>query len=73
MTPERIKAIRKAAGLSTSGFARILNVSDSRTLRRYETGARSISGPIATIAEMLDRGELPQWVIDRADADGRQR
>ena len=60
MTPTTFKAIRERAGLTQSGLAAALRLSDLRTIRRYETGERSISGPVSLLMEMLDRGELPE-------------
>lgn len=65
MTPTQFKTIREDAGLSLAETACILDVSDLRTVRRYEAGDRSISGPIGTLMTMLANGELPQWVLDR--------
>lgn len=59
MTPTQFKAIRQRAGLTQSGLAAILRLSDLRTIRRYETGERAISGPVSLLMELLDRGELP--------------
>lgn len=59
MTPDNIKAIRKRAGLSQTGLARLLRISDIRTIRRWEKGEINITGPASIIVEMLDRGELP--------------
>jgi DNA-binding transcriptional regulator YiaG len=58
MTPERFRAIRQRAGLSQARLAALLRLSDGRTIRRYETGERSIPGPVLLLMEMLDRGAL---------------
>jgi transcriptional regulator with XRE-family HTH domain len=58
MTPERFRAIRQRAGLSQARLAALLRLSDGRTIRRYETGERSIPGPVSLLMEMLDRGAL---------------
>lgn len=59
MTPADFRRIRKAAGLTIAGLARVLRVSDEKTIRRYEAGERALSGPVAIIMEMMDAGELP--------------
>lgn len=59
MTPETFKAIRERAGLSQSGLAARLRISDVRTIRRYEHGERAISGPVSLLMEALDEGRLP--------------
>ncbi len=56
MTPDTFKAIRKRAGLTQSGLAAILRIEDTRTIRRYETGDRKVSGPVSLLMEMLDEG-----------------
>ncbi|MGX7895482.1 helix-turn-helix domain-containing protein [Tsuneonella sp. HG222] len=60
MTASELKSIRERAGLTQSGLAALLRLSDSRTIRRYEDGSREISGPVAMLLEMLDAGELPK-------------
>lgn len=58
MTPATFKTIRTRAGLSQSGLAARLRISDLRTIRKWEKGEREISGPVSLLMEMLDRGEL---------------
>lgn len=58
MTPAQFKEIRQRAGLTQSGLAALLRISDSRAVRRWETGERSISGPVSLLMEMLDAGKL---------------
>ncbi len=59
MTPATIKAIRNRAGLSANQLARLLRISDGRTIRRWESGDVPVTGPASIILEMLDAGELP--------------
>jgi len=56
MTPATFKAIRQRAGLTQSGLAAMLRIADIRTIRRWETGEREISGPVSILMEMLDAG-----------------
>ena len=58
MTPAQFHAIRKRAGLTQSGLAALLRIEDLRSIRRYETGERSISGPVSLLMELLDAGRL---------------
>jgi len=60
MTPSEIQAIRKRAGLSQSGLACLLRITDERTVRRWERGDVPVSGPASILLEMLDYGELPE-------------
>lgn len=60
MTATEFEAIRKRAGLSQDALAKVLRLSDGRTIRRYEDGSRSVSGPASIIMEMLEAGELPE-------------
>jgi DNA-binding transcriptional regulator YiaG len=55
MTPETFKAIRKEAGLTQSGLAALLGISDSRAIRRWEAGDRPISGPVSLLMLAIDR------------------
>ena len=59
MTPAEVQSIRKRAGLSQTGLATLLGISDIRTIRRWETGDCKVSGPATIVLEMLDAGELP--------------
>lgn len=56
MTPTKFKSIRERAGLTQDQLARLLRLSDSRTIRRYEEGSRQVSGPVSILMEMLDAG-----------------
>ena len=56
MTPATFKAIRQRAGLTQSGLAGMLRIADIRTIRRWETGEREISGPVSILMELLDAG-----------------
>ena len=60
MTPAEIKAIRQRAGLTLDGLARLLRISDKRTVQRWERGDVLVSGPASIVLEMLDAGELPE-------------
>lgn len=54
MTPTTFKSIRQRAGLTQSGLADLLRISDKRSIRRWETGEREISGPVAILMELID-------------------
>lgn len=56
MTPAEIKSIRERAGLTQDQLAKLLRLSDSRTIRRYEDGSRTVSGPVSILMEMLAAG-----------------
>lgn len=58
MTPSEFKSIRTNANLTQEGLAKLLRLSDSRSIRRYEDGSREISGPISLLMEMLADGKL---------------
>ena len=60
MTPAEVQSIRNRAGLTQTELARLLRISDIRTIRRWETGDVPISGPASIIMELLDAGELPE-------------
>jgi DNA-binding transcriptional regulator YiaG len=53
VTPERLRAIRAALGLSAAGFARLVRVESGRTVRRWEAGERDVPGPVTVLAEAL--------------------
>ena len=54
MTPATFLSIRKQAGLTQSGLAARLRISDVRTIRKWEAGERAISGPVSLLMEQLD-------------------
>ena len=56
MKDSEFSAIRKRAGLTQSGLAAFLRIDDLRTIRRWEKGERSISGPVCFLMELLDSG-----------------
>lgn len=58
MTPETFKSIRKRVGLTQPGVAAFLRISDIRSVRKWETGERAISGPVAKLMELLDAGVI---------------
>ncbi len=58
MTPATFKAIRERAGLTQSGLAAFLRISDRRTIRYWETGERPVSGPVSLLMELLDAGTI---------------
>lgn len=58
MTGATFSAIRKRAGLTQSELAARLRIDDLRTIRRYERGERSVSGPVSLLMELLDEGRL---------------
>ena len=60
MTPAQFRSIRERAGLTLEALAKILRLSDKKTVHRYETGERAISGPVQILMELLDAGELPE-------------
>jgi DNA-binding transcriptional regulator YiaG len=58
MLPAQFKAIRHKLGLTQSGLAARLRVEDIRSIRRYETGERSLSGPVSLLMELMDAGNI---------------
>ncbi|MBD2857949.1 helix-turn-helix domain-containing protein [Spongiibacter sp. KMU-158] len=49
-----VKALRNKLGLSQGKFARVLNVSDD-TVKNWEQGRRSVSGPAARLMQIVER------------------
>ncbi len=58
MTPTEFRAIRHALGLSAQAMARLIQVSDGRTVRRWEAGERDIPGPVRVLMLSLSRGVI---------------
>ena len=59
MKASDIKAIRERAGLTQTELARLLRISDIRTIRRWEQGDVPVSGPASIILELIAADELP--------------
>lgn len=57
VTGKDMKVIRRKLGLTQSEFAGLVNVS-VKTVERWETGNKAISGPIVTLLKILN--EYPQ-------------
>jgi transcriptional regulator with XRE-family HTH domain len=53
MTPVQFKDARKALGLSQKAMAAALGLKTSRAIRQYESGERSVSGPIQKLVGIL--------------------
>lgn len=53
MTPDGLREVRTALGLSAEGFARLMRVESGRTVRRWEAGERDIPGPVEVLASAL--------------------
>jgi DNA-binding transcriptional regulator YiaG len=51
MTPDELKSVRHALGLSAESFALWVKVSDGRTVRRWESGERDIPGPVQVLVK----------------------
>lgn len=59
MTPSQFQAIRERSGLTRSQLAKAIGV-EARSIYRYENGERRISGTVATLMLLLDKGvKLP--------------
>ena len=54
MTKEEFAAIRAAAGLTYDALADYLGV-ELRSVQRYESGERSISGPVEKLMQLLEK------------------
>jgi len=55
MTPDQIRQVRRALGLSQAELAKVLRMSpdSGRTIRRWESGETPITGPASLALEML--------------------
>lgn len=58
MTPAQFKAARHTLGLTAAQMAERLGLSDQRSVRRYESGERRVSGPVALLmARLLEESQ----------------
>ena len=55
MTKEEFAAIRAAAGVTFAALAEYLGVKQLRSVQRYESGERSISGPVEKLMRLLEK------------------
>jgi len=44
--------------MTQAQLAAVLRIEDIRTIRRWETGERAISGPVTYLMELLDEGKI---------------
>ena len=70
MTAAELKAARRDLGLSARGLALALQVSDGRTIRRWEAGENPVPGPVA-VAVRLMLAELAQAGADDVRHPGK--
>ena len=63
MTPTEFKDARNALGLSVSEMADAIQISDLRTLRRYEDGTRPISGTLSLLIRYFLKYGLPEEAL----------
>lgn len=86
VTPAELKAARRALGLSTEGFARLVRVASGRTVRRWEKGDAPIPGAVDVILILRDAlhtiatvnphpkpGECVRFVMDERDLENVAR
>lgn len=59
MSPTELKAIRQRYGLTQTELADLLRISDRKTIRRWESGERPVSGPASIVLELMDSDDLP--------------
>jgi len=62
MTGDRLRAIRKAAGMTQGEVAALMRVNGWRAVSAWETGERSISGPVSVLAELIAAGVIGRKV-----------
>ena len=55
MTPKNLRKSRDRLGLSAEEFARAVGASSGRTVRRWESGERSIPGPVKMLVFLAER------------------
>lgn len=53
MTPDELHEAHRKLGLSAAGVARLFEVSDGRTVRRWWSGERDIPGPVQVLTRAL--------------------
>lgn len=59
MAPATFKRIRtERLAMTQTQLAAVLRIEDIRTIRRWETGERPISGPVTLLMELLDEGKI---------------
>lgn len=72
MTAEEFRVARVALGLSAEGLARLVEVSDGRTVRRWARGERDVPGPVAVILRaLLDSPAVRQYFGLTIESDPR--
>jgi DNA-binding transcriptional regulator YiaG len=68
MSPQELRTIRHALGLSQAGLAELVGAQSARTVRRWECGDRAIPAPVAILLRLVTRKPETLPVIrDAAD------
>lgn len=60
MNKKEFTAARASLGLSQAALARLLQVSDGRTVRYWESGQRSVPGPVSVLMSWLVTHKRPK-------------
>ena len=55
MSKEEFAEIRAAAGMTFAALADYLGLKELRSVQRYESGERSISGPVEKLMRLLEK------------------
>ncbi len=66
MTAHEFFRIRTDAGLSLTQLGGVLRVSDTRSLQRWESGEKPVSGPVSVIMRLIEADQLPARYRDPA-------
>lgn len=68
MTGDELKACRRALGLGTGRFARLVGASDDRIVRRWEHGDYPVPRSVEIIATLAMRVPAARaWLLKRID------
>jgi len=63
MTPADYRALRERLGLTQAATARLCDV-DTRTVQRWQSGARDIPPPVQRLLRACERDpSLAQWLL----------
>lgn len=57
-TPEGVRSVRAARGLTQGDLAALLRV-DRKTIQRWESGATPLPGPAAILLDLIEAGSWP--------------
>ena len=69
MSPTEFRTIRATLGLSANAMARLLGLSDGRSVRRYEAGENEVSEPLSRLTRLAETVPAARKALEKMAAE----